>query len=255
MNKHLRITVIPPHFTPHSHDSTFIPSECFIGGAINLAPPSHRTSIALNFHRPCSHRSLPSHPFPVLLRRTPSVGLARIAPVRTLMCVSLFDLATSACSSPCVAAFLSSILPQLCRTENQDAIDAAIVGMLADPKEARAGIREVHFFPFNPGDKRTALTYIESDGNWHRSSKDIEPLQLQRGCEEKGYATIVKFAEHGLRFLGVARQVGLDSKHPRAIVLCATEEKANECFSAAKYIMEIAEAKLAKQRSCEFILL
>lgn len=95
------------------------------------------------------------------------------------------------------------------RTENQDAIDAAIVGMLADPKEvylnapfffslsflfvflppqfsstllltfrvvkiigqARAGIREIHFFPFNPVDKRTALTYIDSDGNWHRASK------------------------------------------------------------------------------------
>ncbi|KAL4365318.1 hypothetical protein AHAS_Ahas07G0094100 [Arachis hypogaea] len=36
----------------------------------------------------------PSHPFPVLLRRSPSVGLARIAPFQTLMCVSLFDLAT-----------------------------------------------------------------------------------------------------------------------------------------------------------------
>ena len=57
------------------------------------------------------------------------------------------------------------------RTENQDAIDAAIVGMLADPKEARAGIKEVHFFPFNPVDKRTALTYIDSNGNWHRASK------------------------------------------------------------------------------------
>ncbi|RYR13915.1 hypothetical protein Ahy_B04g070663 isoform J [Arachis hypogaea] len=57
------------------------------------------------------------------------------------------------------------------RTENQDAIDAAIVGMLADPKEARAGIREVHFLPFNPVDKRTALTYIDADGNWHRASK------------------------------------------------------------------------------------
>ncbi|XLR65436.1 hypothetical protein S83_016108 [Arachis hypogaea] len=43
--------------------------------------------------------------------------------------------------------------------------------MLANPKEAKAGIREVHFFPFNPGDKRTTLTYIESDGKWHRSSK------------------------------------------------------------------------------------
>ncbi|GMP27970.1 hypothetical protein CsSME_00003720 [Camellia sinensis var. sinensis] len=56
-------------------------------------------------------------------------------------------------------------------TKNQDAIDAAIVGMLADPKEARAGIREVHFLPFNPVDKRTTLTYIDASGNWHRASK------------------------------------------------------------------------------------
>ncbi|XLS48487.1 hypothetical protein HN51_022845 [Arachis hypogaea] len=55
--------------------------------------------------------------------------------------------------------------------KNQDAIDAAIVGMLADPKEARAGIIDVHFLPFNPADKRTALTYIDVDGNWHRASK------------------------------------------------------------------------------------
>jgi H+-transporting ATPase len=58
------------------------------------------------------------------------------------------------------------------RLENQDAIDAAIVGMLADPKEARANITEVHFLPFNPVDKRTALTYIDStDGKWYRASK------------------------------------------------------------------------------------
>lgn len=37
--------------------------------------------------------------------------------------------------------------------------------------QARAGIREVHFLPFNPVDKRTALTYIDGDGNWHRASK------------------------------------------------------------------------------------
>ena len=42
------------------------------------------------------------------------------------------------------------------RLENQDAIDAAMVGMLDDPKEAREGIEEVHFLPFNPVDKRTA---------------------------------------------------------------------------------------------------
>lgn len=57
------------------------------------------------------------------------------------------------------------------RLENHDAIDSAIVCMLADPKEARSGIQEVHFLPFNPTDKRTALTYIDSAGKMHRVSK------------------------------------------------------------------------------------
>ncbi|KAF5456339.1 hypothetical protein F2P56_025834 [Juglans regia] len=97
------------------------------------------------------------------------------------------------------------------RTENQDAIDAAIVGTLADPKEARAGIREVHFFPFNPVDKRTALTYIDSDGDWHRSSKGApEQILALCNCKEdfkkKVHAIIDKFAERGLRSLAVARQ-------------------------------------------------
>ncbi|XP_054797053.1 plasma membrane ATPase 4 [Prosopis cineraria] len=97
------------------------------------------------------------------------------------------------------------------RTENQDAIDAAIVGMLADPKEARAGIREVHFLPFNPVDKRTALTYIDSDGNWHRASKGA-PEQILNLCNckedvrKRVHTVIDKFAERGLRSLGVARQ-------------------------------------------------
>ncbi|KAL2517427.1 H(+)-ATPase 5 [Abeliophyllum distichum] len=97
------------------------------------------------------------------------------------------------------------------RVENQDAIDAAIVGMLADPKEARAGIREVHFLPFNPVDKRTALTYIDSNGNWHRASKGA-PEQILALCnskedvKKKVHAVIDKFAERGLRSLAVARQ-------------------------------------------------
>ncbi|KAL2340294.1 hypothetical protein Fmac_008234 [Flemingia macrophylla] len=97
------------------------------------------------------------------------------------------------------------------RTENQDAIDAAIVGMLADPKEARAGIREVHFLPFNPVDKRTALTYIDADGHWHRASKGA-PEQIMNLCnlrddaKKKVHAIIDKFAERGLRSLAVARQ-------------------------------------------------
>ncbi|KAH6781568.1 H[+]-ATPase 11 [Perilla frutescens var. hirtella] len=97
------------------------------------------------------------------------------------------------------------------RTENQDAIDAAIVGMLADPKEARAGIREVHFLPFNPTDKRTALTYIDSEGKWHRVSKGA-PEQIlnlshnKSDIERRVHAVIDKFAERGLRSLAVAYQ-------------------------------------------------
>ncbi|XP_022929672.1 plasma membrane ATPase 4 [Cucurbita moschata] len=97
------------------------------------------------------------------------------------------------------------------RTENQDAIDAAMVGMLADPKEARAGIREIHFFPFNPVDKRTALTYIDSNGNWHRASKGApEQILTLCNCKEdfkrKVFSVIDKFAERGLRSLAVSRQ-------------------------------------------------
>lgn len=97
------------------------------------------------------------------------------------------------------------------RTENQDAIDTCIVGMLADPKEARAGITEVHFLPFNPVDKRTAITYYTEDGKWYRSSKGApeEILALVHNKDEvapRVHATIDGFAERGLRSLGVARQ-------------------------------------------------
>ncbi|KAF5940408.1 hypothetical protein HYC85_021575 [Camellia sinensis] len=95
------------------------------------------------------------------------------------------------------------------RTENQDAIDAAIVGMLADPKELV--VREVHFLPFNPVDKRTALTYIDASGNWHRASKGApEQILALCNCKEdvrkKVHSVIEKFAERGLRSLAVARQ-------------------------------------------------
>ncbi|KAK3126597.1 hypothetical protein QOZ80_7AG0559150 [Eleusine coracana subsp. coracana] len=97
------------------------------------------------------------------------------------------------------------------RTENQDAIDATIVGMLADPKEARAGIQELHFLPFNPTDKRTALTYLDGEGKMHRVSKGA-PEQIlnlahnKSDIERRVRAVIDKFAERGLRSLGVAYQ-------------------------------------------------
>ncbi|KAL4353975.1 hypothetical protein GQ457_06G041790 [Hibiscus cannabinus] len=97
------------------------------------------------------------------------------------------------------------------RLENQDAIDAAIVGMLADPKEARTGIQEVHFLPFNPTDKRTALTYIDNQGRMHRVSKGA-PEQILNLAHNKSelarrvHAVIDKFAERGLRSLAAAYQ-------------------------------------------------
>ncbi|THG01744.1 hypothetical protein TEA_025009 [Camellia sinensis var. sinensis] len=97
------------------------------------------------------------------------------------------------------------------RLENQDAIDTAIVSMLADPKEARIGITEIHFLPFNPTDKRTALTYIDSAGKMHRASKGA-PEQIlnlawnKSEIEKRVHSVIDKFAERGLRSLAVARQ-------------------------------------------------
>eukprot|EP00897_Mesotaenium_endlicherianum_P000662 jgi/Mesen1/10597/ME000086S10133 len=97
------------------------------------------------------------------------------------------------------------------RMENQDAIDACIVNMLADPKEARAGINEIHFLPFDPVGKRTAITYIDGDGKMYRASKGA-PEQIldlahnKHEIEARVHATIDSFAERGLRALGVARQ-------------------------------------------------
>ncbi|CAN6296910.1 unnamed protein product [Urochloa humidicola] len=97
------------------------------------------------------------------------------------------------------------------RLENQDAIDFAIVSMLPDPKEARAGIEEVHFLPFNPTDKRTALTYVDGGGKTHRVSKGA-PEQIlnlasnKSEIERKVHHAIANYAERGLRSLAVAYQ-------------------------------------------------
>ncbi|GMI78147.1 H(+)-ATPase 8 [Hibiscus trionum] len=106
------------------------------------------------------------------------------------------------------------------RVENQDAIDACIVGMLGDPKEARAGVTEVHFFPFNPVDKRTAMTYIEPDGSWHRASKGapeeiIHLCNLRDRVRNRAHEVIANFADRGLRSLAVARQT-VKEKHKDA---------------------------------------
>jgi len=85
-------------------------------------------------------------------------------------------------------------------------------------------------------DKRTALTYIDANGNWHRASKGApeqvnfpilsqgmkleapysrtffsEQILTLCGCKEdvkkRVHAAIAKYADCGLRSLAVARQV------------------------------------------------
>ncbi|KAL8108072.1 hypothetical protein AgCh_024493 [Apium graveolens] len=70
------------------------------------------------------------------------------------------------------------------RLENQDAINAAIVAILADPKHARAGITEIHFLPFNPTNKRTTLTYIDKVGIMHRVSKGAPEQEVPEGNKD-----------------------------------------------------------------------
>ncbi|KAI5412048.1 hypothetical protein KIW84_056937 [Lathyrus oleraceus] len=72
------------------------------------------------------------------------------------------------------------------RLENQDAIDTSIVGTLNDPKEARAGVQEVYFLPFNPTNKRTSLTYTDREGKMHRASKGAPEQILNLAHNETG---------------------------------------------------------------------
>ncbi|KAF6146134.1 hypothetical protein GIB67_015572, partial [Kingdonia uniflora] len=78
-------------------------------------------------------------------------------------------------------------------------------------QQAREGIKEVHFLPFNPTDKRTALTYTDKAGKMHRVSKgapeQILDLAWNRSkIERRVHSIIDKFAERGLRSLAVAHQ-------------------------------------------------
>jgi H+-transporting ATPase len=55
----------------------------------------------------------------------------------------------------------------------------------------------VHFLPFNPVGKRTAITYVDGEGNWHRCSKGA-PEQVRDLFHYKMYYIILiyKFNHH-----------------------------------------------------------
>ena len=98
------------------------------------------------------------------------------------------------------------------RTENQDAIDACVVGSLGEPARARAGIKLLDFKPFNPVDKRTEITYREeSTGKLKRVTKGMTGAIIELctrnktdEIENRLEADVEEFATRGLRALAVA---------------------------------------------------
>lgn len=98
------------------------------------------------------------------------------------------------------------------RTENQDAIDACVIGTLDDPSRARAGIKLLDFKPFNPVDKRTEITYLdEATGQMKRVTKGmtgiiIDLCSRNKTAEQENRleTDVEEFANRGLRALAVA---------------------------------------------------
>ncbi|KAI0337386.1 plasma-membrane proton-e [Trametopsis cervina] len=98
------------------------------------------------------------------------------------------------------------------RTENQDAIDACVVGSIGDPARARAGIKLLDFKPFNPVDKRTEITYREeSSGKLKRVTKGMTGIIIElctrnktEELENQLEADVEEFASRGLRALAIA---------------------------------------------------
>ena len=99
------------------------------------------------------------------------------------------------------------------RTENQDAIDACVVGTLSDPKLAREGITLLDFKPFNPVDKRTEITYRDDrdGGKLKRATKGMTGMIIElctrnktSAMEDQLEADVEEFARRGLRALAVA---------------------------------------------------
>jgi H+-transporting ATPase len=98
------------------------------------------------------------------------------------------------------------------RTENQDAIDACVVGAIGDPARARAGIKLLDFKPFNPVDKRTEITYREeASGKLKRVTKGMTAAIIELctrnktdDLENRLEADVEEFATRGLRALAIA---------------------------------------------------
>ena len=95
------------------------------------------------------------------------------------------------------------------RAENQDTIDLAVLGGLADD-QALQGYEVVHFQPFDPVHKRTEATVKGPDGEPFKVAKGAPQVILEMSADaEQVHAAVDKavneFAARGFRSLGVAR--------------------------------------------------
>nr|CAA05841.1 plasma membrane (H+) ATPase [Uromyces viciae-fabae] len=97
------------------------------------------------------------------------------------------------------------------RTENQDAIDTCVVGNVG-ADVARRGIQLLDFKPFNPVDKRTEITYIDTEsGQMRRVTKGMTGVIIElcthnktEALEQRLESDVEEFARRGLRALAVA---------------------------------------------------
>ncbi|CED83133.1 plasma membrane h()-atpase 1 [Phaffia rhodozyma] len=109
------------------------------------------------------------------------------------------------------------------RVENMDAIDGCVVGCNGGPEASRKGMELLDFIPFNPVDKRTAATYVETaTGNIRRATKgmtgiiiDICSRNKTSEMEDQLEKDVEEFARRGLRALAVAHEDVLDNSREK----------------------------------------
>jgi H+-transporting ATPase len=98
------------------------------------------------------------------------------------------------------------------RADNDDAIDLAVLGGLAD-KEALKGYQVVHFQPFDAVHKRTEASVRGADGTTFKVTKGAPQVILELSPNAAQVKPAVEnavneFAARGFRSLGVARAEG-----------------------------------------------
>ncbi len=98
------------------------------------------------------------------------------------------------------------------RTDNDDPIDRAVLGGLADEEALRA-YTITHYAPFDPVHKRTEASVTAADGTTFRVTKGAPQVILALAADSAEItatvdAAVNEFAARGFRSLGVARADG-----------------------------------------------